>query len=238
MTNYNSFSRRHIGPSESEAESMAREAGFDSVQDLIDRTIPEPIRLAHSPNLPKAITEHHLLQRAAEIGARNRPFRSFIGQGYADTITPPPILRNIMENPNWYTQYTPYQAEIAQGRLEALLNYQTMVIDLTGMEIANASLLDEGTAAAEAMMMARRLTKGDRNTFFVSERCHPQTIAVVKTRAVPLNVDVVVGDHESFAFTPDVYGALVQYPTTDGEVLDYSGFCKTAHDNDALVVVA
>ena len=217
---------------------MAREAGFDSVQDLIDRTIPEPIRLAHSPNLPKAITEHHLLQRAAEIGARNRPFRSFIGQGYADTITPPPILRNIMENPNWYTQYTPYQAEIAQGRLEALLNYQTMVIDLTGMEIANASLLDEGTAAAEAMMMARRLTKGDRNTFFVSERCHPQTIAVVKTRAVPLNVDVVVGDHESFEFTPDVYGALVQYPTTDGEVLDYSGFCNTAHNNDALVVVA
>lgn len=217
---------------------MAIEAGFSSVRELIDRTIPEPIRLEHELDLPPALTEHELLQRARAIGAKNKVFRSYIGQGYSGTITPPAILRNIMENPSWYTQYTPYQAEISQGRLEALLNYQTAVIDLTGMEIANASLLDESTAAAEAMMMARRLTKGDRNTFFVSELCHPQTIEVVKTRAVPLNIDVVVGDHNSFVFTENVYGALVQYPASDGQILDYESFCSTAHANDSLVVVA
>jgi glycine dehydrogenase len=233
------FVSRHVGPSDAEVTRMLAEVGVDSLDDLIDRTIPSDIRVDKPLSLPEPRSEYKLLEYAGKVASRNRVFRSYIGMGYHDTITPPAILRNIFENPAWYTQYTPYQAEIAQGRLEALLNYQTMVIDLTGLEIANASLLDEGTAAAEAMMMLHRVTrKSDRNTFFVSSLCHPQTIEIVKTRALPIGVQVVVGDHNEFSFDDSVFGALLQYPSTDGEICDYTDFCFDAHDNGAHVVVA
>ncbi len=170
------------------------------------------IRLRKGLNLPAATPEHLLLKEIKGIAEENQVFRSYIGMGYYDTVTPGVIGRNILENPGWYTQYTPYQAEISQGRLEALLNFQTMVMDMTGLEIANASLLDEGTAAAEAMTLFQGEAKGDRATFFVSELCHPQTIAVVQTRAEPVGIEVVVGDHEAFEFHDDVFGALVPYP--------------------------
>ena len=213
--------------------------GLASLDALVEETIPAAIRTDRSLDLPPARSEHELLARARALADRNEVYRSFIGMGYHGTITPPPIQRNVLENPNWYTQYTPYQAEIAQGRLEALLNFQTMTIDLTGLEIANASLLDEATAAAEAMMMLQRATRrGDKNTFFVSEACHAQTIEVVKARAVPIGVRVVVGDHGRFEFTDDVFGALLQYPATDGAIHDYAAFCKKAHAADAYVVAA
>ena len=233
------FAHRHIGPSEDEVRAMLEALGYDTLEALMEAAIPEAIRTDRPLALPPARTEHVLLDDLRRIAARNQVFRSFIGMGYHGTVTPPAIQRNILENPNWYTQYTPYQAEIAQGRLEMLLNFQTMVIDLTGLEIANASLLDEGTAAAEAMMMFNRLTRrGDKNTFFVSAACHPQTIAVVQARAVPIGVEVVVGDHETFAFTDAVFGALVPYPATDGAVYDLRGFCERAHAADAYVTVA
>ena len=212
---------------------------LDSLDALVEATVPASIRTDRPLALPSARTEHALLADLREMARKNQVFRSFIGMGYHDTITPPVIQRNILENPSWYTAYTPYQAEISQGRLEMLLNYQTVVIDLTGLEIANASLLDEGTAAAEAMMMFNRLTRRTaRDTFFVSEDCHPQTIAVVEARARPIGVKVVVGDHRTFAFTDEVFGALVQYPATDGAVYDYRSFCEAAHEAGAYVVVA
>lgn len=233
------FVDRHIGPSDDEIRQMLDVLGLASLDELTNQTIPESIRLERPLNLPPARSEHELLELVREIGARNGQYRSFIGMGYADTITPPVILRNVLENPNWYTQYTPYQAEISQGRLEMLLTYQTMVIDLTGMEIANASLLDEGTAAAEAMMMFQRVArKGDRTKFFVAQDCHPQTIEVVKARALPIGVEVVVGDPATFSFTEAFFGALLQYPATDGAIYDYSDFCAAAHEAGALVVVA
>ncbi|MDG2282525.1 MAG: aminomethyl-transferring glycine dehydrogenase, partial [Longimicrobiales bacterium] len=212
--------------------------GFDSVDALVGDVVPASIHFQETLDLPDALTEADFLERLREVMSQNQVNRSFLGMGYADTHTPGVILRNIMENPGWYTQYTPYQAEIAQGRLQALLNFQTMVIDLTGLEIANASLLDEGTAAAEAMHLAQGSTKGDANTFFVSELCHPQTIDVVKTRAWPLGIDVVVGDHTSFELTDDVFGVLLQYPATDGRVLDYQNFAERAHAIGATVVAA
>ena len=232
-----SFQNRHNG--NSDIKGMLEHVGVGSLDELVDKTIPSTIRVESPIQLPPALSEHELLSRASELANENRVYRSFIGMGYSDTITPPPILRNVFHNPNWYTQYTPYQAEISQGRLEALLNYQTMVSDLTKMEIANASLLDEATAAAEAMMMFRRLTKkSDKNVFFVSESCHPQTIEVVKTRAVPLGIEVQVGNHTLFSFSDDVFGALLQYPATDGRVDDLADFCERAHDSGALVVCA
>ena len=233
------FVRRHIGPSETEMQEMLDALGLASLDELVDQTVPAAIRMKHPLDLPAARSEYELLDDLHGIAAQNDVYRSFIGMGYSGTITPPVIQRNILENPNWYTQYTPYQAEIAQGRLEMLLNFQTTVIDLTGLEIANASLLDEGTAAAEAMMMLQRVTKrSDRSTFFVAEDCHPQTIAVVQARAEPIGVRVVVGDHRTFEFDDDVFGALVQYPATDGAVHGYAAFCDIAHANDAYVVVA
>jgi len=233
------FADRHIGPSPSEIDEMLRVAGAESLDDLADQTIPASIRTERPLDLPPALTEHELLARAAELASRNQVYRSFIGTGYYDTHMPPAIQRNILENPGWYTQYTPYQAEISQGRLEALLNFQTMLIDLTGLEIANASLLDEATAAAEAMMMLHRVSKRDgSDTFFISEDCHPQTIEVVRSRAVHIGVEVVVGDHRSFEFDEQVFGALVQYPASDGAVYDYRGFCEQAHAAGAYVVVA
>ncbi len=180
----NRFTNRHIGPRSHDVERMLASMGLGSIDELIDQTIPEAIRLNTELDLPEASTEEELLAQLEEIGALNRVFRSYIGMGYHDTIVPGVILRNVLENPGWYTQYTPYQAEISQGRLEALLNFQTMVIDLTGMEIANASLLDEGTAAAEAMtMLFGEVMDAARTIFFVSEACHPQTIEVVRGRA-------------------------------------------------------
>ena len=232
------FEARHLGPDAADVEEMLSALGYPTLDALVDDVVPRAIRMDGALDLPDALTEAALLARVSELAGRNETRRSFIGMGYSDTHTPGVILRNIMENPGWYTQYTPYQAEIAQGRLEALLNFQTVIIDLTGLEIANASLLDEGTAAAEAMHLAHGAAKGDANTFFVSELCHPQTVDVVKTRAWPLGIDVVVGDHESFELTPDVFGVLLQYPGTEGSVHDYAPFAARAKEVGATVVAA
>jgi glycine dehydrogenase len=233
------FVDRHVGPREEEIAQMLVTLQVGSLAELIDQTIPGHIRLPHKLKLDAPRSESEILAEMRAIAAKNKLYRSFIGMGYSDTLTPPVVLRNIFENPGWYTQYTPYQAEIAQGRLEALLNFQTMIMDLTGMEIANASMLDEGTAAAEAMTLAlrQRPRHSNANTFFVSELCHPQTIAVVQMRAEPLAINVVVGDHASYDFD-DCFGTLLQYPATDGSVIDYAPFVQAAHDKQALVVVA
>src|SRR5881397_2681225 len=195
-----SFADRHIGPREDECRKMLEILGFPTLDSLVDEALPKDIRLERPLQIGDGRSEYAVLAELRQIASRNQVFRSFIGMGYHDCITPPVILRNILENPGWYTQYTPYQPEIAQGRLEALLNFQTMVSDLTGLEIANASLLDEGTAAAEAMHMSHALHKGGAGAFFVSLSCHPQTIEVVQTRAKPLGIQVILGEHETFDF--------------------------------------
>lgn len=235
-----SFIQRHIGPSPKQQREMLEFLGLRNLEELIDATVPEKIRCKGSLNIPQPMDESGALSSLRELANRNRVFRSYIGMGYHDCVTPPVIQRNILENPGWYTQYTPYQAEIAQGRLEALLNFQTMVLDLTGMEVANASLLDEGTAAAEAMAMCFSLKGKDAaKAFFLSENCHPQTIEVVRTRAEPLGIQVIVGntDQLDFAATP-VFAALLQYPDTLGSVHDYRAFVERAHRSDSMVVVA
>src|SRR5690242_2396836 len=191
------FLRRHIGPNAEATRQMLELIGCDNLEGVIDKTVPAQLKLSRLLPLPAARSEHQVLTALREIAAQNRVCRSYIGMGYYDCITPAVIQRNLLENPGWYTQYTPYQAEIAQGRLESLLNFQTMITDLTGMDIANASLLDEGTAAAEAMHLCQAM-KPDRNVFLVSSECHPQTIDIVKTRALPLGITVEVGDHRSF----------------------------------------
>jgi len=231
------FVRRHIGPNAAETSAMLALLGQNNLDGLIDAAVPKKIRLNNKLNLPAARSEFEALAELRRIAGENKIFRSFIGQGYYDCITPPVIQRNVLENPGWYTQYTPYQAEISQGRLEALLNFQTMVTDLTALDIANASMLDEATAAAEAMTMSLRLRDG-RNIFFVSENCHPQNIEVVRTRGVALGVEVVVGSHENFSFSEKVFGALVQYPDTFGAIHDYSGFAEKAHAAGAMLTVA
>ena len=231
------FAARHIGPAKPDVQDMVQTLGLGSLDELIQETIPASILDNQLLNVPESRPEHVVISDLRKIGRQNKLFRSYIGMGYHDTITPRAILRAVLENPSWYTQYTPYQAEISQGRLEALLNFQTAVIDLTGMEIANASLLDEGTAAAEAMMMFSRLTR-KRRKFLVSDNCHPQTISVVKARSVPLEIDLVVADHNSFEFTPEVFGALVQYPGSDGVIEHYEHLCKEAHEAGAYVAVA
>jgi glycine dehydrogenase len=239
LSHTDTFVRRHVGPDAGEIRDMLDALGRDSLDDLIDATVPGSIRLGRPLALGPERSEYELLNELRQMAGRNQVFRSFLGLGYHDTITPPVIQRNVLENPGWYTQYTPYQAEIAQGRLEALLNFQTMVVDLTGLPIANASLLDEGTAAAEAMAVAYGVKGGEkRNHFFVSERCHPQTIDVVRTRAAARGVDVIVGDHETFDFSTPVFGVLLQYPATDGGVADHAGFAQRAHAEGALVVAA
>src|SRR6266850_3469890 len=237
LSNPDPFPRRHIGPSADETSQMLQALGYSSLDALIDAAVPAQIRLKRSLQLPAGRSEHEVLCALKDIAAQNQVFRSCIGMGYYDCFTPAVIQRNLLENPGWYTQYTPYQAEIAQGRLEALLNFQTVVIDLTGLEVANASLLDEATAAAEAMTMSHGLKEG-RNVFFVSETCHPQTIDVVKTRAKALGIEVVTGDHQTFQFNGQVFGALVQYPDTFGSIQDYSKCVETAHAAGALVIVA
>ncbi len=233
-----SFVRRHIGPDEEDRRAMLDVLGCSSLDQLIDKTVPSSIRLARPLRLGDMRSEREALAELRKIAQRNKVYRSFIGMGYHDCFTPPVIQRNILENPGWYTQYTPYQPEISQGRLEALLNFQTMITDLTGMEIANASLLDEGTAAAEAMHMSYGLSKTEANAFFVSEDCHPQTIAVVKTRARARGVEILLGNHETFDFSRSVFGALVQYPASDGSLCDYRAFIERAHKAGALVTVA
>src|SRR5438876_3510215 len=233
------FVQRPMGPDPSDVEQMLAVLGYRSLDELVDAAVPANIRLAKLLKLPAGRSEFGVLNELRAIAAQNQVFRSHIGLGYHDCITPPVIQRNILENPGWYTQYTPYQAEISQGRLEMLLNFQTMVCDLTGLQIANASLLDEATAAAEAMMMCYRLQREEgREIFFVSQDCHPQIIEVVRTRAQALGLGIVVGSHRSFNFDGRVFGTLIQYPDTYGAVYDYQTLVKEAHAAGALVAVA
>ena len=237
------FASRHIGPSEADIKEMLTLSDVESMSQLIGETIPKKIRLEKPFDLPPALSEDEYLKNIRDIASRNKVFRSFIGMGYYETITPNVILRNVLENPGWYTAYTPYQAEIAQGRLEALINFQTAVSDLTGMEIANASLLDEGTAAAEAVSMLYGRRKGKKrkqaHTFFASENCHPQTISVLKNRLEPLEIDLKIGAIEDLDLTgPELFGVLLQYPGTDGHVEDYTPLIASAHEHDVFVTVA
>nr|WP_009631450.1 aminomethyl-transferring glycine dehydrogenase [Synechocystis sp. PCC 7509] len=232
------FVQRHIGSNTAQIQQMLEVLGLASLEDLIDKTVPQSIRQNKPLNLPVALSEQAALAKLKAIAVKNEVFRSYIGMGYHNCITPPVIQRNILENPGWYTAYTPYQPEIAQGRLEALLNFQTVIIDLTGLEIANASLLDEATAAAEAMTMSYGISKNKSKTFFVSDSCHPQTIEVIQTRAEPLGIEVIVGNHENFSFEQQVFGVLLQYPATDGTIYDYRAFGEKAHAQGALVTVA
>lgn len=230
------FLYRHNGPRPEEIDGMLKRAGVESMEELIDKTVPESIRLKEPMNLPEeGISEYEYLQRIWEIASKNKVYKSYIGLGYYNTIFPPVIQRNILENPSWYTSYTPYQAEISQGRLEALLNFQTVVMDLTGMEIANASLLDEATAAAEAMIMmfnsrSRDKVKNGAVKFFVDENIFPQNLAVLKTRAIPLGIDLVTGSYKESAPGDDYFGLLVQYPAGDGSICDYRDFVKKSSD--------
>jgi len=239
----NEFSRRHIGPNEPETRQMLKAIGEPSLEALISKTVPAAIRMQEPLNLPPAISEHEYLQLIKEISLNNKVYKNYIGQGYYDTITPPVILRNIFENPGWYTQYTPYQAEISQGRLESLLNFQTMVSDLTGLPIANASLLDEATAAAEAMTMFFNALNKDHNhisrpKFFVDKETFPQTIDVLFTRAMPAGIEVVMGDYKTATIDQSYFGALVQYPNDKGAVEDYRAFIQRVHEAGAFVVMA
>lgn len=218
---------------------MAKKCGFETLDALIDAAVPPGIRLNRDLNLPAPLSEYDTVARLRGIAAKNQVFRSFIGMGYYDTITPPVIQRNILENPGWYTPYTPYQAEVSQGRLEGLLNFQTMVCDLTGLAIANASMLDEATACAEAMMLCHRVKEAEgRNVFLVATDCHPQNLDIVLTRAKALGIEVVTGDWRTFEFSAKVFGVLLQYPATDGSVADYTAAAAAAHQAGALVVVA
>jgi glycine dehydrogenase len=233
------FVPRHIGPSQADVAAMLELLGYDSLDALIDATVPEIIRLRRPLAIHDGMSEHEALSTLRAISRRNQLSRSYLGLGYHDCVTPPVVQRNVLENPGWYTAYTPYQAEVAQGRLEALLAFQTMVMDLTGLEIANASLLDEGTAAAEAMAMSYAARgKPGKEVYFVADDCHPQTIEVVKTRAGARGVDVVVGDWKRAELGDNVFGALIQYPTTDGAVHDYRQFCERMHAIGAVVTVA
>ncbi|KAI9197243.1 glycine cleavage system P-protein-domain-containing protein [Polychytrium aggregatum] len=236
-----SFPRRHIGPNDSDVAEMCKVVGVKDLADLVNKTVPEAIHVVKGTKLGPAVPETETLAILREIASKNKIFKSYIGMGYYSSITPPVILRNIMENPGWYTQYTPYQPEISQGRLESLMNWQTMVQDMTGLPIANASLLDEGTAAAEAMLMCFGQANHKKNIFFVDRACHPQTISCVKTRAEGFGIQVVVGDYETLNFDEykgNLMGVLIQYPTTDGRVLDYETFTKKAHEHKALVTCA
>ncbi|HEX8270702.1 MAG TPA: aminomethyl-transferring glycine dehydrogenase [Flavobacterium sp.] len=237
------FALRHIGPRENDVQKMLDTIGVESIEQLVYETLPDEIRLKAPLDLEPAMTEYEFLNHIQKLGNKNKVFKSYIGLGYHPAIVPPAIQRNIFENPGWYTAYTPYQAEIAQGRLEALLNYQTTVIELTGMEIANASLLDEGTAAAEAMALlfdvrSRDQKKNNVNKLFVSEEILPQTLSVLKTRSTPIGVELVVGNHEEFDFGAEYFAAILQYPGKYGQVYDYAGFISKAKSKDMKVAVA
>lgn len=241
--NTNSFQLRHIGPRKKEQENMLNAINCDSLEQLINETVPDNIRLKSDLDLAPAMSEYEYLAHIKELSEKNKVFKSYIGLGYHEAIVPSVIQRNILENPGWYTAYTPYQAEIAQGRLEALLNFQTMVCDLTGMELANASLLDESTAAAEAMALLfdvreRAKKKAGANKFFVSEEILPQTLSLLQTRSTPIGIEIVVGNHEDFDFADDYFGAILQYPGKLGQIFDYEEFVAKANDNDIKVAVA
>ncbi len=237
------FITRHIGPRPEDVAEMLKVIGVKSVDELIEQTVPESIRLKEVLDLPAPLSEDEFLTHIRMVAAKNKLYRSFIGQGYYDTIAPAVIIRNILENPAWYTSYTPYQAEVSQGRLEALLNYQTMILELTGMEITNCSLLDEATAAAEAMTMmyalrGKEMKKAGANKLFVDNKIFPQIKDVLITRAAPQGIELVYGDYDSFEFTPEVFGALVQYPASDGEIRNYQAFANKVHANGSLLTVA
>ncbi|MFK5958732.1 MAG: aminomethyl-transferring glycine dehydrogenase [Lutibacter sp.] len=241
--NTNSFVLRHIGPREKEVKEMVKTIGVSSIDELIDKTIPSNIRLKNNLNLPTALSEYEYLSHIQQLSTKNKLFKNYIGLGYHPAIFPGVIQRNILENPGWYTSYTPYQAEISQGRLEALLNYQTMVMELTAMPIANASLLDEGTAASEAMLMLfnsrnRVQKKSNANKFFVSNDVLPQTIDVLKTRSNPLGIELIFGNPQEFEFTSNVFGLLIQYPGKSGEIVDYTNFVEKAKNNGVKIAVA
>lgn len=243
MITTDKFVNRHNGPRENDVKEMLKKIGANSVDELIDQTIPAAIRLKKPLNLPKGLTEYQYHKQLRKMAAKNKVFKTYLGLGYYNTIIPPVVQRNVLENPGWYTAYTPYQAEIAQGRLEALLNFQTMIMDLTGMEIANASLLDEATAAAEAMAMlfnnrSRDAVKNGANKFFVSNECYPQTIDLLKTRSTPLGIELVIGDFKGVTLDSSVYGALLQYPTADGKVHEYEDFVKKAKGTGIAIAVA
>lgn len=237
------FIQRHNGPRDHEISEMIEKIGVSSLDELIDKAVPSSIRLDKPMALGKGISEYEYSGKLRKIAAKNKLYKTFIGLGYYDTIMPAVIQRNILENPSWYTSYTPYQAEISQGRLEALLNFQTVVSDLTGMELANASLLDEATAASEAMIMLfnarpRAQAKAGANVFFVDENIFPQTFDVIHTRATPLGIEIIKGDYKNLDLTDKVFGAIVQYPAADGKIEDYSGFVNKAHENNTAVAVA
>ena len=241
--NPDNFSQRHIGPNADQLKEMLDVVGVDSVDELIDQTVPNTIRLQTTLDLDQPLSEQEFLDHIYALGAKNKVFKSYIGMGYNPSNLPAVIQRNILENPGWYTAYTPYQAEIAQGRLEALLNFQTMVTDLTGMELANASLLDESTSAAEAMALLfavreRAAVKAGVVKFFVAEDIYPQTLAVLKTRAIPIGIELVVGNPDEFNFTTDFFGALVQYPGASGEIMDLKSFITKASATNIKVAVA
>ena len=243
MITTDKFVNRHNGPRENDVKLMLSKIGAKSVDELIDQTIPAAIRLKAPLNLPKGMTEYNYLKYLRGVASKNKVFKTYIGLGYHNTIIPSVVQRNVLENPGWYTAYTPYQAEIAQGRLEALLNFQTMIMDLTGMEIANASLLDEATAAAEAMAMlfsnrSREQVKNGVNKFFVSNECFPQTIDLLKTRSTPMGIELVIGDFKTATLDNTIYGALLQYPSIDGKIYDYADFVKKAKSNGVAIAVA
>jgi len=233
------FIARHIGPSEKETQEMLKALKLSSLNELIEKTVPKNILSGKALEISASLSENEALTKLKTIMSKNKVFKSYLGMGYYPTITPNVILRNVLENPSWYTQYTPYQAEISQGRLEVLLNFQTITAELTGLPVSNASLLDEATAAAEAMTFAQALAPGkDRNTFFVDQNCQPQNIELIQTRAKPLGIKVVIGDFKTFNFTPDVFGAIVQYPNTIGTVEDYKSFAMKAKENKSLLCAA
>jgi len=240
MENYNNFAARHIGLSQADIESLLDQLGYKDLEEFSRSVLPENIFLEQELDLNDAMSEENALKAIKEISKANSVYRSFIGQGYYGTVTPKVILRNVFENPGWYTSYTPYQAEISQGRLEALINFQTMVGDLTGFEIANASLLDEATAAAESMTLAHRVGKSKSQKFFIDQNCFPQTISVVSARAKPIGIEIVVDDPKKLNdLTEDMYfGALLQYPGNDGAIVDFSQEIKSVHENNGLVIMA
>src|ERR1700739_3183981 len=234
------FVNRHNGPRENEVKEMLAKIGVSSVDELIDQTVPEQIRLKKPLKVGDAMTEFQYTKHLRTLAKKNKVFRSYIGLGYYNTIVPAVVQRNVLENPGWYTAYTPYQAEISQGRLEALLNFQTVVCDLTAMPIANASLLDEATAAAEAMLMfyhSKPKDKENAHTFFVSQDCFPQTIDVLRTRSAPLGITITIGDTNTTNWD-NVFGVLLQYPGTNGKATDYSSLTKSLHDKGIYVAVA
>ena len=233
------FVQRHIGLTDTDIEKMLTQLGYDSLDQLTETVVPQSIADNSALALSEPVSEEQALAELYEIAKQNKLIKPLIGQGYYGTFTPKVIQRNVLENPAWYTAYTPYQPEISQGRLEVLFYFQTMITELTGLDVANASLLDEGTAAGEALTLAHRALKGKKNICLVSKFCHPQTLEILRTRATPLGIELVLFDEtETVASWDDVFGVLVQYPDTNGNVQQLSGLCDQAHDNGALVIMA